>query len=348
MSKPKVTIQDIADSLKLSRNTVSKALNGNENIAEETRKKVIEEAIKLKYKHFAFMNTENLTAQKKGGNIALFTSHLPTGPHFGSMLLSELEKKISAEGYNLSIHILRDTEINALTLPNNFELKSVDGIVCIEQFDKKYSQLISSLGIPTIFIDCTADMSYNELNADILLMENMHSTYSVTKKLIENGYNKIGFIGDYNHCKSFNERWIGFNKALSDFNIKLNLSYCILDSDQYPYNDFNWIKSKLDNMKNLPSAFIYANDFIAISTMKALKDKNITIPDEIAICGFDDSPEASIVDPSLTTVHIFSSDMGIIAAEMLLSRLKNPSKPYQITHVKTNPIYRKSTNIKIY
>lgn len=65
MSKPKVTIQDIADSLKLSRNTVSKALNGNKNIAEETRKKVIEEAIKLKYKHFAFMNTENLTAQKK-------------------------------------------------------------------------------------------------------------------------------------------------------------------------------------------------------------------------------------------------------------------------------------------
>ncbi|SKA85524.1 transcriptional regulator, LacI family [Clostridium sp. USBA 49] len=346
MSKPKVTIQDIADSLKLSRNTVSKALNGNKNIAEETRKKVIEEAIKLKYKHFAFMNTENLTAQKKGGNIALFTNHLPTGSHFGSMLLSELEKKISAEGYNLSIHILRDTEINALALPNNFELKSVDGIVCIEQFDKKYSQLISSLGIPTIFIDCTADVSYNELNADILLMENMHSTYSVTKKLIENGYNKIGFIGDYNHCKSFNERWVGFNKALSDYNIELNLSYCILDSDQYPYNDFNWIKSKLDTMKNLPSAFICANDFIAISTMKALKNKNITIPDEIAICGFDDSPEASIVEPSLTTVHIFSTDMGIIAAEMLISRLKNSSKPYQITHVKTKPIYRKSTNIK--
>lgn len=99
-------------------------------------------------------------------------------------------------------------------------------------------------------------------------------------------------------------------------------------------------------MKNLPSAFICANDFIAISTMKALKNKNITIPDEIAICGFDDSPEASIVEPSLTTVHIFSTDMGIIAAEMLISRLKNPSKPYQITHVKTKPIYRKSTNIK--
>lgn len=60
MSKEKVNIQDIADSLGLSRNTVSKALNGNESIPETTRNKVIEKAISLKYKQFAFMSTESL------------------------------------------------------------------------------------------------------------------------------------------------------------------------------------------------------------------------------------------------------------------------------------------------
>lgn len=341
MSKEKVTIQDIADSLGLSRLTVSKALNGNDAIPEATRNRVIEKAIKLKYKQFAFMNTESMVT-KKPGNIALLTRNMPNSSHFGSLMLSGLERKVSAEGYNLSIHIIRETEIEELTLPNNFDIKNVDGIICIELFDKKYIQLISSLEIPTIFIDFISDTLYPELNADIILMENERSTYLITKKLIDTGITDIGFVGDYVHCKSFNERWVGFNKALNDSKLNVNLSSCILEDDSCPYGDFDWMTGQIEKIKKLPSAFVCANDFIAISVMKALKGKGIKIPEEIAICGFDDSPESRIVDPHLTTVHIFNNDMGILAAEMLLSRLKNPSKPYQITHVKTEPVFRAS------
>lgn len=343
MNKEKVTIQDIADALSLSRNTVSKALNGNESIPEVTRNKVMNKAIEMKYKHFGFINTENLLT-KKPGNIALLTGKMPDGPHFASLLLTGLEKKISAEGYNLSIHIVRETELDSLTLPNNFELNNIDGILCIELFDKNYTNLVSNLGIPTLFVDSTADLFYPELNADILLMENEHSTYLITKKLIDNRDIDIGFVGDYNHCKSFNERWIGFNRALADAKLQLDLSFCIVEDDLYPYTDCNWMKSKLDSMNKLPSAFVCANDFIAISLMKALKIKNIKVPEEIAISGFDDSSESRIIDPHLTTVHISNNDMGLIASEMLLSRLKNPSKPFQIVHVKTEPIFRESTS----
>lgn len=106
---------------------------------------------------------------------------MPNTSHFGSSMLSGLEKRISAEGYNLSIHILRENEIETLALPNNFNSSSVDGIICIELFDKKYTELINSLGIPTIFIDTISDISYPKLNADIILMENDHSTYFMTK-----------------------------------------------------------------------------------------------------------------------------------------------------------------------
>lgn len=342
----KITVQDIADSLGLSRNTVSKALNGNKTISESTRNKVMKKAVELKYKHFAFMNTENLIT-KKPGNIALLTCNMPINSHFGSLLISGLEKKLSEEGYNLSFYIIRKAEIDSLTFPNNFELNSVDAIICIELFNERYIQLINNLGIPTIFIDSIADIFYTELSADILLMENEHSTYSITKKLIDNGYNTIGFIGDYNHCKSFNERWVGFNRALIESNLKLDLSFCIVEDDEYPYCDYDWMKSKLDNMKILPSAFICANDFIAANVLENLKDRKIAIPEQIVVSGFDNSAESRIIDPRLTTVHIFSSEMGIIAAEMLLSRLKNPSKPFQITYVKTKPIFRASTgNIK--
>lgn len=180
MARGKVTIQDIADALGISRNTASKALNGTEGLPEETRNKVIKKAIELKYKQFSLIEPENVLP-KSSRNIALLTENLPNTSHFGSTLISGLEKHISAEGYNLSIHIIREIEQKSLTLPNNFDVDNVDGIICIELFNLEYSRLITDLGVPTIFIDCSAHVCYPELQADILLMENEHSTYHLTK-----------------------------------------------------------------------------------------------------------------------------------------------------------------------
>jgi LacI family transcriptional regulator len=342
MAKYKITIQDIADSLGISRNTASKALNGVESIPDETRNKVIKKAIELKYKQFAFVDSESIMP-KNPGNIALITSNLPNSSHFGSMLISGLEINISSEGYNLSIHIVREADINSLSLPNNFESSKVDGIICIEMFDKKYSEMICNLGIPTLFIDAAADVFYSDLKADLILMENEYGTYAVTKKLIENGHTKLGFVGDYNHCKSFNERWVGFNRALEMSKIEIDMSYCVIEEDRYYFSEPNWMDRQVDKMKKLPTAFVCANDFIAVSVMKALKNKNIEIPNDIAVSGFDDAPESRIVEPPLTTVHISNSEMGNIAADMLLSRIKSPTRPFQITHVKTELIFREST-----
>nr|WP_211745775.1 LacI family DNA-binding transcriptional regulator [Paenibacillus sp. Marseille-Q4541] len=341
MAREKVTIQDIADALGISRNTASKALNGTNSIPDETRNKVIKKAIELKYKQFAFMETENLLS-KNSGNIALLTENLPNTSHFGSTLISGLEKRISAEGYNLSIHIIRDVDQESLSLPNNFDISNVDGIICIELFNLEYSKLITSLDIPTIFIDCSAHVCYPEFQADVLLMENEHSTYQLTKKLIDGGYETLGFIGDYNHCRSFNERWVGFNRALTESGIQLDRSQCVLDDDRLFFASPGWTDSRLSEMSELPSAFVCANDYIAVTFMKSLKN-TLSIPKDIVICGFDNGPESKIVEPHLTTVHIYSNEMGVKAAEMLLSRINDPKQPYQVSHIYTKPIIREST-----
>ncbi|WP_018750598.1 LacI family DNA-binding transcriptional regulator [Paenibacillus sanguinis] len=332
MGKIKVTIQDIADSLGLSRNTVSKALNNNLSIPDETRNKVIRKAIEMNYKQFAY----------KSGNIALLTANMPNNSHFGTSLLSGLEQKISSKGFNLSIHMVRENELNTLALPVNFDKSKVDGIVCIEMFNKSYSDFITSLGIPTLFIDASADLEFSDMKADILLMENSHSTFSITKSLIEEGLSTVGFVGDYHHCMSFSERWDGFNKALFTARIDLDESLCILDEDRY-IADYQWLKQRLANMEKLPSAFVCANDFIAIHVIRSLKELNIRIPDEVMVCGFDDAPESRIVEPHLTTVNIYRFEMGFIAAEMVISRIENPDRPPQITYVKTTPVFREST-----
>ncbi|MGZ0039927.1 substrate-binding domain-containing protein [Paenibacillus ottowii] len=342
MKKEKVTIQDIADALGISRNTASKAINGSDSIPVDTRNKVIKKAIELKYKQFAYVETDSIIP-KNQGNIALFTCNLPNSSHFGSFLISGLEKRISAEGYNLSIHIVRENETQAGILPNNFEASKVDGIICIEMFDPQYSELVTSLGLPTIFIDCSVDIFYPDLKADLLLMENEHSVYSVTKSLIDRGLTRIGFVGDYKHCKSFNERWVGYNRALIEAGLSVDLSSCIIDQDRNYFSESDWMDKQLEGISVLPSAFVCANDFIAVSVMKALKNKNLKIPEDIAVFGFDNAPESRIVEPHLSTVHIYNNEMGVTAAEMLLARVKDPSRPYQITHIRTEPIFREST-----
>ncbi|MBT2287640.1 LacI family DNA-binding transcriptional regulator [Paenibacillus albidus] len=342
MARDKVTIQDIADALGISRNTASKALNGTKGIPDDTRNKVIKKAKEMKYKQFSFMEDDSKLS-KSSKNIALLTENLPNTSHFGSTLISGLEKRISAEGYNLSIHIIRDIDQQSLSLPNNFDVSNVDGIICIELFNLEYSSLITSLGIPTIFIDCSAHVCFPEFQADVLLMENEHSTYLLTKKLIDGGYTTFGFVGDFNHCRSFNERWVGFNRALTESGIQLNLSQCVLEEDQYFFSSPSWADDRLKDMPELPSALVCANDYIAVNFMKALKNQNHSIPGDIVVCGFDNGPESKIIEPHLTTVHIYSNEMGVTAAEMLLSRISHPEQPHQVSHIYTKPIFRDST-----
>lgn len=342
MAKEKVTIQQIADALGISRNTASKALNDTEGIPEETRARVIKKAIELKYKQFAYLETDGLLP-KKTGNIALLTTNMPNTSHFGSQLISGLERRISTEGYNLSIHIVRDDERGEQALPVNFDASGVDGIVCIELFDPAYSRLLTELGIPVIFIDCAADAFYPDFGADILLMENEHSTYAMTRDLLADGLTEIGFVGDYNHCKSFRERWIGCERALSDAGLELSREQSILDEDRFFVFETGWMERRLERIGQLPQAFVCANDFIAVRLMRALKNIGVSIPGDIRVCGFDDSSESRIVEPHLTTVHIYSSDMGVKAGDMLLSRIRYPQQPYQVTHVYTKPIAREST-----
>lgn len=340
MENKKVTAQDIADKLNISRNTVSKALNNSGNISEDTRNKVIQTAMELGYKQFSNATSDILF---KHNEIALFTNNVPGIYHFGSSFLSGFEKQMSNYGIKLSMYVIRQDDLENLRLPNNFDPGLVDGILCIEMFDKDYSNLISNLNVPTLFIDSSPIRYNTELNADILLMENFNSVYNLTNKLLKNNITKIGFIGDINHCQSFYERWQGYYLSLLDNGINFTLENSILENDANPYNDSVWLLNKLKKLPDFPKAFICANDYIAISLINTLKTMNYSVPDDILVCGFDDSSMSKIIEPKLTTITIPSYKMGDIAANLLISRIKNPSTPYKTTYVKTSVVYREST-----
>jgi len=93
----------------------------------------------------------------------------------------------------------------------------------------------------------------------------------------------------------------------------------------------------------MPDAFVCANDFVAMDLVKALNELGYSVPDDIWVCGFDDSQEASYFVPRLTSIHIHGQIMGYTAANLLMTRIEEPSLNYRTVYTETNLILREST-----
>ena len=150
------------------------------------------------------------------------------------------------------------------------------------------------------------------------------------------------------HCQSFFERYMGYREAMYMLGLSCPSEYCILKNkagirnpSSHEYREY--LTECLKNLKELPEAFICANDFVALDTMKVLKKLGYSVPGDVYLCGFDDSHESRIVTPSLTTIHIHSQIMGFTAVQLLVSRIKEPSLNYRTVHTETSLIYREST-----
>ena len=234
-------------------------------------------------------------------------------------------------------------DLHRLLLPPSFAKERTAGIVCIELFDSAYSHMVCSLDLPVLFVDTPADPLGSPLVADKLYMDNRTNIYRFVEEMSRREKTKIGFIGDYLHCHSFFERYMGYRDAMYLLGLPISDEYSILDREPFSRKYEEILTDRLKNMKELPQVFICANDFVALDAIKALKRLGYSVPKDVYLCGFDDSPESKIITPSLTTIHIHSQIMGYYAVHLLISRIKEPDLNYRTMHVETDLIYREST-----
>lgn len=336
----RVTMQDIADACGLSRNTVSKIFNGRGAVPEVTRELVLAKAQELGYHQLG--EPDAPSPQKTGGNIALLTHSKPLNHSFGSLFITNFTDQICRAGFNLKIFEISGDEYQDKLLPPHFVLQEISGILAIELFDRDYTQMVCNLGLPTLFIDSYAGAPGELMRCDLVYMENYASSIALTQRQIQAGAREIGFVGDISHCSSFRERWNGYRAALDDAGLSVRRELCILADDIQPYGDVDWMVQQLNAMPHIPDGFVCANDFLAIRVMQALRKNGLSIPEDVMVSGFDGSPEASVITPSLTTAEIPSAAIGRMSADMLLERIGTPDLPYRCSFVKTTPIWRDS------
>ena len=343
--KQKVTIQDIADALGVSRNTVSKAINNTDGLAEATRVKILQKAVEMGYKQFSYVQAltrgdgSPVAAPPQNTEIrevALLTSMYFSCSHFASTMLDRLQRELMQLGYRLNTYHVRQEDISARTLPFSFDPGQVSAVVCVEMFDWDYDMMLCELGLPILFIDGPIRKGGRSLPADQLYMD-ASEIRRLVSGMLEKGVRRIGFVGDHEHCESFYERYLGVCCSLLMAGIPVEDRFII------PAISPADILCRLRALEELPELFVCANDFVAYDTLHALRALGKSVPEDVMLAGFDDAPESRILVPQLTTVHIHTQIIAYSAAQLLISRINEPSLDFRKVYTETELICREST-----
>ncbi len=339
----KITIQDVAKELNLSRNTVAKALNNSDTVAYETRYVVIKKAYEMGYSKLSplVLNEYKIKDKlEKARTVVVFARReLST---FWNRIIMGISDELNKNNCKLQLNFISEEDEARHIAPLDVD-SDMSGIIILNVFHKEFLELILRKDVPVVFLDGPSDVYEISSMGDIVVFEGYHSTRMITEHLLSQGNKKIAFIGDISYCRTIRDRYEGYRAALSGYGIEPEEQFLITRHVEHKYYKQEEINAELEKLKELPEAIVCANDDIAKDAMLWLKRRGVKVPEEVAITGFDDKEEVELLSPALTTVHIGNQRMGRRLVQQLIWRIENMDLPKEIITINTETILRESS-----
>ena len=315
--KKNITIHDLAKLLNIDSSTVSRALNDSPRVGEATRAKIKKLAKEMGYQRNMLASNLRNSKTKTIGVVVPFISR-----HFFSEAISGIEQAATARGYRVIISQSHDNAELEDEITTGLFMNRVDGLLIspsLARYDGKYLNVFFENQIPVVLFD----RYYKGAKVNKVILEDENAAFQATEHLIENGCKRIMHITGNFTATIYENRLTGYKNALKEYNIKYDKNL-VKHISMHPDAATDLIKEVVNSKKELPDAIFCANDVTAIAIIKYLTEEtDIKIPEDIAIVGFSNEPASDIIKPGLTTIDQHSSDMGKIAAEMLLGFIEN-------------------------
>ncbi|MBS4177593.1 LacI family DNA-binding transcriptional regulator [Bacillus sp. FJAT-49731] len=310
-------MQDIADRLNISKNSVSIALTGKSGVGEDLRQKIIEVATEIGYP------IQKLSDKNKSDNelmIGLIAREdiFSENTFFGIINLN-IEKEVKARNGQLLIHSVDENNELNNEIPSFITEKKIDGLLVLSHLKKEYIQQLANTGIPLVLID---HHDY-DLNVDSILTDNRKGAFVATRYLLSNGTNTIGFIGQVDKSPSYKERFEGFTYAVKEAGIKQEEKWLIHSIKE----DEAAIENYIENLDSLPDAWLCANDEYGFLLTRILSSLGYKIAEDVSICGFDNSYFSTLSLPQLSTIDIDKEYFAKRAVVQLYNRIEDNNLP---------------------
>ncbi|NSW90804.1 MAG: LacI family DNA-binding transcriptional regulator [Firmicutes bacterium] len=307
------TLKDVAKKLNISVSTVSRVVNDKSYVSPKTREKVLKALEEMNYSP----NQVARSLKKKSTNtIGIVVPDI--SEVFFAHVIKGIDEVLSNNGYSI---ILCDTgekpEKEELYLNLLIE-KQIDGII-LATVSKKHVTLqrIIDKALPVIFIDNLPNL---KRGYDSVMIDNSKASYIAVEHLIKLGHRNIGIITGKQDETTGYERLLGYKKALQDNNIKVDENLITI-GDFKEKSGYENMKILLERNKDITAVYVVSSK-MTYGAIKAITERGLKIPKDIALVGFDVHDPSGLITPSITTMIQPEEHIGQVAAELILKRLK--------------------------
>jgi LacI family transcriptional regulator len=338
------TLRDVAKAAEVSLTTVSLVLNGKGGISEETRARVLRAAGSLNYNAREAPKTSK-SKRSKTLRFLKIAKHGHTVNRDHNTFISDYIDGMSLEadrrGYKLEVISIEATPIDQVvaTLVNN---PPRGAIVLGTELSASDIKLFADVTLPVVFIDTYYDM----VECNFVNMNNMDAVYKILAHLAHNQYKDIGFISSNVETINFKLRSEAFLACMNALKLPVTPSKIVTVDSTYDgaYQD---MMALLQKGLKLPECFVCVNDIVAYGCIKAFREFNIKLPDDLSIVGFDNLPMSSTMEPTLTTIDVSKRHIGYLAISAVddLIRATGPQPAVKIL-VGANLVIRDSVVMK--
>ncbi len=313
-----VSMKDIAKQCGVSVATVSKAMNNHSDIGEETKKHIREVAKEMGY--FPNSSARALKTNRTYNLGVLFVDEAQSGlthDYFANVLDSF---KVTAEkkGYDITF-INCNKEHQQMSYLEHSRYRGVDGVViaCVDFYDDEIQELIRS-DIPVVTIDHSFD------DKTSVISDNVKGIHDLIAYIYNMGHRKIAYIHGADSTVTQN-RLGSFYRTLDELGVNVPDEYVKDGVYRDPVSAAKLTKELLElPAEKRPTCILYPDDFACIGGINAIKEKGMTIPDDISVAGYDGINIARVLEPKITTLQQDTRTLGKKAAERLINAVEKP------------------------
>lgn len=329
-----LTLEDIARIAGTSRSTVSRVINGDQNVSEATRTKVMDVISKVNFQ-------PNLAARGlAAGHTDILGLVIPMGVSaiFADPFFPLLIQGVSGQCNSRDVSVmlwLAEPEFERRTINKVLYNGLIDGVIIASMLtDDSLVDALRNKSLPFVLVGRhPTDEHIHYVDSD-----NRSGAYQAVLHMVRMGRKRIACINGPANMIAGMDRARGYRDALKERGISLQPEL-VVEAD---FTDPGGYAAMKQLMQYRPDAVFAASDTMAIGAVRAIHELGLRVPEDIAVVGFDDIPMASRITPSLTTVRQPISRIGAIAADTLIDLIENPSDRPQHIILPTELVIRES------
>ncbi len=338
--KSKITITEIADKCGVSVSTVSRVLNNSPSVSPKKRALIQQMIDEYNYTPSVFARG---MVNHKTKNIGVILPDI-TNPYFASLFLQiesfALKNMYATILFNTMFARNPDKYDTPLSEEDYFKIileKQVDGVLILggqidkddvpENFIHALNQLHKS--VPVVIVGSRID------GCECLFVErnSRQGVTSIVNHFIALGHERIGFVGGEPGIRITSSRIEAFKQTMKAYHHDVNDLY-IVTSDYYAPDGYSAMNQLLDqNSGKLPTAIIAINDMVALGAIRAMKDRGLECPSDIAIASCDQFPHSDYSIPRLTSMDLHNEYLGRMAVMQLISAINGSEEAISINHM---------------